>query len=511
MLVRISRVPRTRVVLFGCLALLASACGGSSQPAGGSTDPSGSSDEADAGDSDDGNSGGSDLDASVKHDSGAAGSSKLDGGNKADASASSGSKDSGGPTGIDGGASTKSDGGATTNSDSGSTTQADAAGPAQADVKGCGDTKLLPLKDDMSARGPWDVGIKTVTIGRLTVEVFYPAQPGSTVGKTEATWDLNQFLPKSQRSKVPADHAPPVGVIGGHIYRDVPLDNDHGPYPVVVFIHGTASFRVASASTNAHWASRGIVVLAADYPGLGLSDQLAVTTDCSLPTSGTQNIQSDVSLQLAALKSPSGDAQFLAGHIDAARVGISGHSQGACIAATLSTDSGVHIVISLDGATNTATSSTLESVMYLSGMADQVIGYDSLEIGSFICPTGSISSKSAYQASPGPPKVKKRLVGITGGGHLVPTDLCRKNPQGKIATEESKADGVCGVDSAANGVGLTALSDCGTIDWEKGVGVVNYATAAALEETLLCQDRSKQFASMKTNVPLIGEFLETVK
>jgi hypothetical protein len=171
----------------------------------------------------------------------------------------------------------------------------------------------------------------------------------------------------------------------------------------------------------------------------------------------------------------------------------------------------VRIVLPLDGATSAARSSSLESVMYVSGIADKVIGYDSLLIGSLVCPTGSVSSKSAYQASPGPPDVKKRLVGIKGGGHLVPTDLCQKNAQGKIATKESEDDGVCGVTSAANGIGLAALSDCGTIDWKVGVEAVNYATAAALEETLLCQDRSKQFALLKTNLPVVGEFLETTK
>ena len=103
------------------------------------------------------------------------------------------------------------------------------------------------------------------------------------------------------------------------------------------------------------------------------------------------------------------------------------------------------------------------------------------------------------------------MVGIKGGGHLVPTDLCRPNSAGKVATQESQDDGVCGISSAVNGLGLGALSDCGTIDWKAGVEAVNYATAAALEETLLCQDRTKQFAALKTNLPLVGEFLEAVK
>ncbi|MDB4977697.1 MAG: putative lipoprotein signal peptide, partial [Myxococcaceae bacterium] len=341
---------------------------------------------------------------------------------------------------------------------------------------------------------------------------FYPAQPGSTAGKPEVGYDIRVFLPKSQQKLIPDSASPPLKAVGGHLYRDVPLDNDHGPYPVVIFIHGTASFRVASVSTNAHWASRGIVVLAADYPGLGLNDVLVATGQCSPDVStGDQDLPGDVNAQLAALKSASGDAAFLGGHVDLTRLGISGHSQGGCITATLSTVPGVRIVIPLDGSTATTDSPSLESIMYASGMADSVIGYDFPLIGNTVCPLFSSDSKDAYNASPGPPKVKKRLVGVTGGGHLVPTDLCFKNAAGNNPVQESTARGVCGVGSAVI-IGLPALNDCGTLtDPKVGVDAINYATAAALEETLLCQDRTKQFADLKKNVPQVGELLEAVK
>jgi hypothetical protein len=41
-----------------------------------------------------------------------------------------------------------------------------------------------------------------------------------------------------------------------------------------------------------------------------------------------------------------------------------------------------------------------------------------------------------------------------------------------------------------------------------GVHAVTYASTAALEETLLCKDRTAAFANMRTAVPEIGEFLE---
>jgi dienelactone hydrolase len=364
----------------------------------------------------------------------------------------------------------------------------------------------LRVPDDMAQRGPWDVGVRTAKIGRLTVEVMYPAKPGSGDGKPEATYDIRDWLPADERALVPDDHSPAVGPIGGHFYRDVPVDEDHGPYPVVIFIHGTASFRIASGSTNVHWASRGFVVLAADFPGLGLADQLAAV--CGRDQSGDQDIEGDVRAQIDALNAGAGDVAFLKGHVDMTRLGISGHSQGACNSAVLGTLPNVQIVLPLDGSTSVSPSDSLKSLIYISGMDDMVIGYDSIALGNIVCPANpapATSDMDGYDQSPGPPNVTKRIVGITGGGHLTPTDLCQTNAQGRNAIQEAEVDGVCGIDSAVI-IGLPALFDCGSIDWKEGVKAVNYASTAALEETLQCRDRGAAFDNMRTAVPLVGDF-----
>ncbi|MEY4511922.1 MAG: hypothetical protein RLZZ450_4044 [Pseudomonadota bacterium] len=382
-------------------------------------------------------------------------------------------------------------------------------GTAVLPATGCaGDAPEVP--DDPLLRGPWETGVRTAKIGRLTVEVFYPAKEGSAEGKPVATYDARQFLPAAERSKITDAHSHIVSPVGGHLYRDLPIDDTSAPYPVVVFIHGTASHRASSVTTHTHWASRGFVVLSADYPGLGLGDQMASTLECLLPTTGDQDIPGDVNLQLAGLKSVSGDLAFLKDRIDPTRLAVSGHSQGGCLTATLSALPNVKLVMPLSGSTTVGQSSSLESILFVSGVADTVIGYDSPLIGNTVCPLGSSDSVDAYVASPGPPKVKKRIVGITGGGHLSVTDLCDRNKAGKSSIEELQAAGVCGVGSAVI-IGLPALFDCGTIDWKKGVEAVNYATTAALEETLYCRDRTSQFAALKSKVPEVGDFRETVK
>ena len=384
-----------------------------------------------------------------------------------------------------------------------------------ASVAACGTTKLLAVPDDPSARGPWEIGVRTATVGRLTVEVFYPAQAGSTQGVPEASYDLRQWLPVDQQKKVIDSHATALTPMGGHLFRGVPLDAAYGPYPVVIAIHGTASIRVASLSTYVQWASRGFVVLSADYPGLYLTDELCATADCaaaskSCGTVGTQNVPSDVTAQITALTSPSGDLTFLTGHIDTGRIGLTGHSQGACIAASLSGDPNVEIVLPMAGALDVVSSSTLKSLMFIAGMADTVIGYSSAKIGNLVCvaangQTTASSDTGAYQASPGPPMVTKRLVGITGGGHLSVTDLCQNNAQGKNSIQEAMADAVCGISTAAI-VGLPTLFDCGTVKLADSINAIDYASTAALEETLHCQSRTAQFANLKTAQPVVGDF-----
>jgi dienelactone hydrolase len=372
---------------------------------------------------------------------------------------------------------------------------------------GCGAVPLLAVPDDPAVRGPWAVGVRTVKIGRLTTEILYPAEPGSEQGKTEAFYDIRAWIPERERPKVPDANSPAVKPIGGNLFRNLPIDTGHGPYPVVLFLHGTASFRMASLSTMTHWASRGFVVVSADYPGMFLHDMLAGTLDCLLPTTGAQDVPGDVATQMQALAMTTGDLAFLGGRIDMNRVGLTGHSRGGCITATLSAKQNVRIVIPMAGSAAVDPSPALQKLMYIGGMVDTVIGYDGPSIGNVVCELFSFSTTEAYQQSPGPPEVTKRLVGVSGGGHLVMTDLCQRNAVGRNAIEEAKAAGVCGIDSAVI-IGLPALFDCGTIDMATGIKAVDYASTAALEEALMCKDRSAQFASMKANVPSIGDFQE---
>jgi dienelactone hydrolase len=355
------------------------------------------------------------------------------------------------------------------------------AGGAGATSKGCGDTKLLAAPDDVSLPGPWPVGVKTVKIpvtgGMITAEVWYPAPVGMEVGKTKVTYDPGDWTGDPM---VVAPEDKPIQTCD--CYRDLPIDSSYGPYPGVIFSHGTGSFRVASLSTMTQWASRGFVVVAPDHPGLYLTDVLACVS------SGiSQNLSRDVDAVIDGMTNKSGDFAFLGSSVDMTRIGLSGHSAGAQAAAQFGNKPNVQIDMPLaDYGGQPVTGSMIKSVLVVSGMSDSVVAYS--------------SDVAAYGASPSP----KRLVGITGGDHIDVTDLCWvKNSKGETGIQVASRLGVCGGATVAF---LATIAQCGSIDPKVGSLITNYVTTAALEETLHCVNRDAAFSALQTKFPQVGDF-----
>lgn len=353
-------------------------------------------------------------------------------------------------------------------------------GGAPAETQGCSaDVLLLQTPDDASERGPWAVGAKTVTIDTLTAEVWYPAEPGSEKGKTNVTYDMRSWLPESEMGKIP-DEAAPLQECG--CYRDLPLDTAHGPYPIVVFIHGTAGFRTQSLAHMEHWASRGFVVVAADYPGLYLGDALNLNLANDLP--------GDTDKILAALQaSPvAGDLAFLDKHVDTTHVGLSGHSAGGGGIKGFGATPGVRVLIPM-AAGGADPSATLESTLILGGENDKVVPIDKQVQGySDSAPT-------------------KRLVEISNTGHLFPTDLCWvTNKDGQNIVETAQMYGIKNANLA------DGLFDCPAdqLSREKTAAIVNYTTSAAFEEKLTCKPGTP-FQDLQTRFPDIKDFQEEVK
>jgi pimeloyl-ACP methyl ester carboxylesterase len=364
---------------------------------------------------------------------------------------------------------------------------------APAEVMGCGATKLYATNDeDTGMLGPWPVGVKTLKVpvggATLTTEVWYPAKLGSNQGKAKQEYDLRSWLPMGA---VPVpDSANKMAVC--ECYRDLPLDTDHGPYPVVVFIHGLGSMRISSMSATAQWASRGFIVIAADHPGDMLTDFLVNigfgwAEGCSSSGADPGDMAAEANGVIAALKAKSSGFDFLGSAADTTRMALGGHSQGGGTVAAMANTEGVKVVITLAPLGGGALNAPVESMLQVTGTIDNVTGY----------------STAAYQSDR---SMKRRHVGIANGGHIDVTDLCKeKNPQGKTGIEVASEAGVCGASV------LAVLAQCGgdAAATPASPLIVNYATTAALEETLHCKNRDAAFNALKAKFPAISEFLHT--
>lgn len=340
------------------------------------------------------------------------------------------------------------------------------------EVAGCDGAKLLESPADTSERGPWPVGARTVHVGSLTAEVWYPAISDGPA----KTYDLRDWLPDSEKPKISDDKAPLQTCACSD---GLPVDAAHGPYPVIVFVHGTAGFRTQSLEIATHWASRGFVVVAADHPGLVLTDLIkAVCNQGSTP----QDLEADIATLVAAVKAPVGDLAFLDGRIDASRIAMSGHSAGGGAIKAQGETAQVLIPMAAGG---TVAGAALKSTLVLGSKEDTVVNFS--------------NTLSGYDASPSP----KRLVEISPGGHLVYSSLCQiQNADGQDIVTIGKEANVCGLNLAG------ALFDCSAdyVSGERGWDIVNEATSAVLEQTLHCQDRSAALDTLADRYPEIVDY-----
>merc|ERR1712232_16613 len=115
----------------------------------------------------------------------------------------------------------------------------------------------------------------------MNLTIYYPAMAGSEKGSSPYSYDLKKHIPDKDAAKITEDiiKGPFNRTFGGLDAAEAPLpiDDKHGPYPVAVFIHGTAAWGDAQMEYQEHWATRGFVVVAADYPGITLKDLIGAT------------------------------------------------------------------------------------------------------------------------------------------------------------------------------------------------------------------------------------------
>ena len=322
----------------------------------------------------------------------------------------------------------------------------------------------MVVPDDPAAAGPWPVGVKTVAIDNrnkkdLTAEVWYPAEMGSDAGGTPYVYDMRQFLPDADAELIPDNSGLEQPC---NCYRDLPLDLENGPYPVIVFVHGTAGFRTASLTQMTHWASRGFIVISADNPAIRLKDIKANPLGSIFATQAQDTVQI-----LEAVHGLNDDLADFHDAMDPTRIGLGGHSAGARAVSELGAASGVRVIASMAGSGGDIDTTYAQRALFIGSELDGVSNYR--------------NTVNAYNAAPLP----KRLLGIANTGHLTYTELCALGSEFGGVIPLVKSYGV-----EVPGLFLTLGTDgCGAefLDAQTGWDIINYASTIAYEELLQCK------------------------
>jgi dienelactone hydrolase len=245
---------------------------------------------------------------------------------------------------------------------------------------------------DPRAPGPFAPGVRVVTMTKPSVVnpaqtrvldtlVWYPAPPGS--GPLSPTYAAVQ---------------------------DAPLDLAGGPYPLLVFSHGSCGYAYQSTFLTPLLASHGFVVAAPPHPGNTIFEFPACGSAANVAASAAERPQDVLHVldeMLAANLDP-GSPFF--GSIDPARLGMSGHSFGGFTTyLAVALDARFTVAMPLAAAVPGTPVLTIPSLTML-GQIDTVVSNTAI--------------RNAYAAALPP----KHLVEIRDAGHYAFSNLCFAGP-----------------------------------------------------------------------------------
>lgn len=189
------------------------------------------------------------------------------------------------------------------------------AGGSDGDGAALGPPSTIATGPPTDELGPYRVGRRTVTITdparddrQLTVDLWYPTDVEA--GEPSSY----EFAPGVAYDSEIALAAPPVAA--------------GGPFPLVVYSHGSGGVRFVGSFHTEVLASHGFVVAAPDHAGNTAVDAFLGTT---APVAAIQRDRpADVSFVLDSLLDPGGDAAIdeVGAIVDPTAIGVSGHSFG---------------------------------------------------------------------------------------------------------------------------------------------------------------------------------------
>ncbi len=268
---------------------------------------------------------------------------------------------------------------------------------------------------DLAGAGPHVVGVATVAFPGgdpeqpQLIEVWYPADgPGDSTD----TYAVRSFLPEAVASLIPADTDDGFTTPAG---RGLPPDASGAPFPLVLFSHGSSAYRSQSSDLAAHLASWGMVVASTDHPQRSLEFSLVGGPPEPTPTA----VEDVRALRTLLTSDPedidSGDADTafvdsalvdIGAIIDPTRVGLAGHSAGGGTILSVAVDDGIAGYVSYASGARDDTPLPNVPSLFMAGTTDAIVTPD--------------RTLAAFEQAPAPAWYWE----FADAGHLVFSDLC---------------------------------------------------------------------------------------
>ena len=268
--------------------------------------------------------------------------------------------------------------------------------------------------------GPYAAGVTTLSLGDRDMEVWYPVDPADTDGEVRDTYYVRDFVSTYFDGLLDPSVNPPFET---DAYRDLPADDSGGPYPLVLFSHGFAGFRLTSTFLTTHLASWGFVVIAPDYLERGLASVLGDNVP------GARSDRAVADEAITAITAANSDAGGpLEDLVDTSEVFPIGHSAGggtslrllgrADVNSAIPMASGISELSLIQG--NAPVLPYPKAITWIAGQQDGIAS-----IGN---------ARRGFRYTPGP----RRLVEIDRAGHNNAfTDLCEVGDGGVAAIARS--------------------------------------------------------------------------
>lgn len=256
-----------------------------------------------------------------------------------------------------------------------------------------------PLSGTFRDVGPFDAGVTTLTLADRMVEVWYPVNRADVAGMSPVAYFIRDALPDALQAILDDDINPPFQTAA---YRDVPASGN-GSFPLVVFAHGSSSYRNQSTFLTTHLASWGFVVASVDYLERGLQGFLGDEPD---PVLDDVELTRMVVALMASENEVAGG--LLNGRVSTDQIAITGHSAGGGTSIRFGGEPDVVTYIPLS--IGISSESTIElpdkPSLWIAGAIDGVVSPE--------------RTANAFAAASTP----ARHVVVEAMGHLGPSDIC---------------------------------------------------------------------------------------